>query len=70
MSGSLFRYASIPCGIELSTDSSQRMEQETVDPEHGTWMIGANGIQLQHLHLGALEQVSAGSWQPRLFYKE
>jgi len=32
-------------------------------------MVGPGGIQAEDLRIAALEQVSAGSWQVRLFYK-
>jgi hypothetical protein len=40
-----------------------------VDPDEAQWRVGQNGIQVSDLRLAALEQVSTGSWQPRLFYK-
>ena len=48
---------------------SQKMETQNVAPEHQQWRVGPNGIQLKDLRLAALEQVSAGSYQPRLFWK-
>ena len=45
------------------------MQGENIASEHAQWRVGPNGIQVKDLRLAALEQVSAGSWQPRLFYK-
>ena len=49
--------------------SPQNMEAVAVAPDEAQWMVGENGIQVRDLRLAALEQVSAGSWQVRLFYK-
>lgn len=45
------------------------METVVIDPVQAQWEVGPNGIQVEDLHLAALEQVSKGSWQVRLFYK-
>ena len=45
------------------------MKGQNIAPGHAKWGVGPNGIQVKDLRLAALEQVSAGSWQPRLFYK-
>ena len=45
------------------------METQEIAPEHQKWRVGPNGIQWKDLRLAALEQVSAGSYQPRLFWK-
>lgn len=45
------------------------MQVHTIAPEQAEWRVGPGGIQIEDLHLAALDQVSAGSWQPRLFYK-
>ena len=45
------------------------MAVETIAPEFASWEVGPNGIKVEDLRLAALEQVSAGSWRPRLFYK-
>ena len=44
------------------------MQGQDIAPEYAEWRVGPNGIQVKDLRLAALEQVSAGSWQPRLFY--
>jgi len=45
------------------------MQVLEVAPEHTKWKVGPDGIQVKDLRLAALEQVSSGSWQIRLFYK-
>ena len=45
------------------------MEEEVVTPDQAEWRIGQDGIQIQDLHLIALEQVSRGTWQVRLSYQ-
>ena len=45
------------------------MEKQPITPEYQQWRVGPNGIQLKDLYLAALEQVSTGSYQPRLFWK-
>ena len=45
------------------------MESVTITPEEAQWRVGQNGIQVKDLRLAALEQVTKGSWQVRLFYK-
>jgi len=47
----------------------KKMEVVSVAPEDAQWEIGPTGIQTKDLRLAALEQVTAGSWQIRLFYK-
>jgi len=47
----------------------EKLETQDIDPEYREWRVGPNGIQLKDLRLAALEQVSAGSYQPRLFWK-
>ena len=54
---------------ELRADPSQNMQEKDIPTEHARWRVGPSGIQVKDLHLAALEQVSAGSWQVRLFYK-
>ncbi|KAF9784362.1 hypothetical protein BJ322DRAFT_1109084 [Thelephora terrestris] len=38
-----------------------------IDPNHAMWRVGQDGIRVEHLRLAAFEQVSAGTWQTRLF---
>ena len=52
----------------LNVDVPQKKQGQTIAPEHAMWRVGPNGIQAKDLRLAALEQVSAGSWQPRLYY--
>jgi len=46
----------------------QETQTKPIDPAHAQWRIGQNGIQIEHLRLAQLEQVSSGSWQARLLY--
>lgn len=55
--------------VESHVDPSQKLQGQTIAPEHEEWRVGPGGIQAEDLRLAALEQVSSGSWQPRLFYK-
>ena len=50
-------------------DAPQRIQGQAIAPEYAMWRVGPNGIQAKDLRLAALERVSAGSWQPRLFYR-
>ena len=45
------------------------MSTVAIAPDEAQWMVGQEGIKVEDLRLAALEQVSAGSWQVRLFYK-
>ena len=67
--GSSSRSVPILCWAELHADPPQRMQVLEVAPEHTKWKVGPDGIQVKDLRLAALEQVSSGSWQIRLFYK-
>lgn len=53
---------------EPRIDPRQEMEHMVIEPNEVRWRVGPNGIQIQDLRLGALEQVSRGSWQVQLFY--
>jgi len=53
----------------LIDDPPQKMQIQNIAPEHQQWRVGPNGIQWKDLRLASLEQVSAGSYQPRLFWK-
>ena len=46
--------------------SVQKMRTAPIDPEHEEYRVGAGGIELRHIQIASLEQVSRGSWQPRL----
>ena len=46
------------------------MSSTTIDPAFAVYEVGPGGIELRHIHIAALEQVSLGSWQPRLIYNE
>jgi len=63
------RFAPILHWAESHIDPPQRLQALEIDPEHAVWAVGPNGIQAKDLRLAALEQVSPGSWQPRLFFK-
>jgi len=54
---------------ESDVDSLQKLKEQDVDPEYSKWRVGRKGIQVEDLRLAALEQVTTGNWQPRLFYK-
>ena len=44
------------------------MEGIQIDPDYAQWRVGQDGIRAEDLRIAAYEQVSAGSWQARLFY--
>ncbi|KAF9784364.1 hypothetical protein BJ322DRAFT_844428 [Thelephora terrestris] len=44
------------------------MQGKPIQPNYAMWRVGQDAIRPEDLRLAALEQVSAGSWQPRLFY--
>jgi len=46
------------------------MEHAPIEPTYVNYKVGPGGIELRHIHIEALEQVSRGSWQPRLIYSE
>ena len=46
----------------------QKMELAPIDPASAHYKVGPGGIELCQIQIAALEQVSRGSWQPRLFY--
>jgi len=48
--------------------SVQKMRLAPVDPKYPSYHVAPGGIELRHIHIAALEQVSRGSWQPRLIY--
>lgn len=54
---------------EPRIDPWQKMEHVVIEPNEAQWRVGSNGINIEDLRLGPLEQVSAGSWQVQLFYK-
>jgi hypothetical protein len=47
----------------------REMGPVAITPEQAQWKVGQGGIQAKDLRLAALDQVSKGSWQARLFYK-
>ena len=63
------RFVAVAYWTESHADPSQKMAGETITPEFAMWEVEPNGIKVKDLRLAALEQVSAGSWQSRLFYK-
>jgi len=46
----------------------QKMKLAAIDPAYASYRVGPGGIELGHIHIASLEQVSRGSWQPRLIY--
>jgi len=44
------------------------MKLAPIDPEYASYHVAQGGIELRHIRIAALEQVSRGSWQPRLIY--
>ena len=68
-SGVPSRFVAVACWTESHADPSQKVAGETIAPEFASWEVGPNGIKVEDLRLAALEQVSAGSWRPLLFYK-
>lgn len=62
------RFVSTFYWAESHVDLQQKIQGQTIAPEHTRWRVGPEGIQVKDLRLAALEQVSTGSWQPRLFY--
>ena len=69
--GAEVRGGTPPCsaGLGFCIDSSQKVQGQNIAPAEAQWRVGPNGIQVKDLRLAALEQVSTGSWQVRLFYK-
>lgn len=65
------RHRALLCWIahRISACVPQRMQGQNIAPAYSGWRVGPGWTQIENLHLAALEQVSAGSWQPRLFYK-
>lgn len=45
------------------------MKSTFVDRIHAEYRVGPGGIELRHIHITALEQVSRSSWQPCLAYR-
>ncbi|KAF9650887.1 hypothetical protein BDM02DRAFT_3185042 [Thelephora ganbajun] len=39
-----------------------------IDSADARYKVGPGGIELHHIHIASLEQVSRGSWQPRFVY--
>jgi hypothetical protein len=48
----------------------QNKRYTVVDPGHVRYKVGLGGIELRHIHIASLEQVSRGSWQPRFIYSD
>ena len=46
----------------------QDMQGKPIDANYTKWRVGEDAIRVSDLRLAAFEQVSAGSWQTRLFY--
>ena len=43
----------------------QNKQSIAIDPTYARFKVGMGGIELRHIHIVSLEQVSRGSWQPR-----
>jgi len=43
-------------------------ENASIDPKYAEYKIGPGCIELRHIRIASLEQVSRGSWQPLFFY--
>jgi len=54
---------------EWHVDLPQKLQGQSIAPEYTRWKVGPGAIEAKDLRIAALERVSAGSWQPRLFYK-
>ena len=48
-------------------DSSQHVSDTPIVPEYAEWKIGKDNIQIEHLRIASIGQVSQGSWQAELF---
>ena len=46
------------------------MRNLAIDPAYAIYRVGPGAIELPNIRIAALEQVSRGSWQPRLIYCE
>lgn len=46
----------------------QNKQFTAIDPAHVRYKVGLGDIELYHIHIASLEQVSRGSWQPRFIY--
>jgi hypothetical protein len=44
------------------------MKSTAIDPAFAGYEIGPEGIELHHILIAGLDQVSLGLWQPRLIY--
>lgn len=55
-----------PCAIHRRYFQNKR--STAIDPAHVRYKVGFGGIELRHIRIASLEQVSRGSWQPRFIY--
>jgi len=44
------------------------MKSADIDPSYAEYKVGPGGIELRHVLVDSLEQVSRGSWQPQFIY--
>jgi hypothetical protein len=44
------------------------MRSTTIEPAFEGYKVGPGGIELRHIHIAGLRQVTLGSWQPYLIY--
>lgn len=44
------------------------MKSADIDPSCVEYKVGPEGIELRHVLIASLEQVSRGSWQPHFIY--
>jgi len=45
------------------------MKSAEIDPTCSEYKVGPGGIELRHILIASLEQVSRGSWQPHFIYR-
>ena len=58
-----------PAGLDHSLNLPQKAQGHNIAPGEAQWKVGPGGIEVKDLRLASLEQVTAGTWQVRLFYK-
>ena len=44
------------------------MKPATIDPAYAKYKVGPRGIELRHIRIASLDQVTRSSWHPRLIY--
>ena len=48
----------------------QDKKSTAIDPAHARYQVGQGGIELRHIQIASLEQVTRYSWQPRLILND